>query len=114
MTSVTQLIAAATPHIPFSNEAAAHAFLNQYDVSDQAALISALYIGRDHIHNSSMQPNYVPNGIPFDRYFHTGNAPKWLIIPSEFAGILYRMNTNASTYYSAFLRCVPPSAIASY
>jgi hypothetical protein len=114
MTSVTLLIAATTPHIPFANEAAAQAFLNQYDVNDQAALISALYIGRDHIHHSSIRPGYVPNGYAFDRFFQTGDASNWLISPAGFASILHEKNTNLSVYYDAFRRCVPASSLTNF
>ena len=109
MTTITQLIGAATPHIPFASESAAQAFLNQYDTDDQAALISALYIGRDHIHASEIQPGYVPNGIAFDRFFTTGDAQRWLIQPSDFAEILHGKNTNLGGYYEAFLRCAQAS-----
>jgi hypothetical protein len=114
MTYITQLIAATTPHIPFANEAAAQAFLNQYGVNDLAALISALYIGRDHIHHSSIQPDYVPSGYALDRFFHTGDASNWLINPSGFAGILHEKNTNLSVYYDAFRRCVPASSLTNF
>ena len=110
MTSITQLIAAATPHIPFANQAAAQAFLNQYSVDDQAALISALYIGRDHIHDSAIRGDYVPNGMAFDRFFTTGNAPKWDIAPTDFARILYEKNSALQTYFDAFNRCVQASS----
>lgn len=112
MTSITQLIAAATPYIPFANEATAQAFLNQYAVDDQAALISALYIGRDHIHYSQIQPNYVPSGMALDRFFTTGDPSKWLISPSEFAEILYQKNSALQTYFDAFLRCMQGSSLS--
>jgi hypothetical protein len=114
MTNVTQLIASAKQNIPFTNQAAAQGFLNQYGVDDQAALISALYIGRDHIHDSSIRADYVPSGMAFDRFFQTGDASKWLINPSDFARILYEKNTNASVYFDAFLRCVPAPSLASF
>lgn len=110
MTNISQLIAAVTPHLPFNNEEAAQAFLVQYNLDDQAALISALYIGRDHIHDSVIQPDYVPSGLAFDRFFVTGNSVKWDIEPSNFARILYEKNTNLTHYFTAFLRCVQASA----
>lgn len=109
MTTISQLIGSASPHIPFANESAAQAFLNQYGTDDQAALISALYIGRSHIHSSEIQPDFVPNGIAFDRFFSTGSPQKWDIEPADFARILYEKNTNLSTYYAAFVRCAQAS-----
>lgn len=110
MTSITQLIDSALANASFANEAAAQAFLNGYSVDDQAALISALYIGRDHIHSSEIQSDYVPKGIAFDRFFTTGNPPNWPEInPSSFARILYEKRTSLPTYYNAFLRCARAS-----
>lgn len=113
MIHIQQLITAATPLIPFQSESAAAAFLNQYSIDDQAALISAFYIGRDHIHANQIQSDYVPATIPFDRYFHTGggHGVRWLIKPEDFATILYEKNTNLHTYYDAFVRCANGSGI---
>lgn len=109
MTNIHSLITAATPHIPFS-PAAAQSFLANYDVNDQAALISALYIGRDHYHDDAIQPDYVPEGMVFDRYFHTGgNGSSWFINPAEFAGILYEKNSQLNAYFEAFLKCATAS-----
>ena len=105
MTSITQLIQTISPHIPFSSVASAQAFLNQLSVDDQAALISALYIGRDHIHSNEVRPDYVPHGVPFDRYFVTGPQTKWEIPQSNFAQILHEKNTALQMYYNSFLRC---------
>lgn len=112
MTSIEQLIAAVAPHIPFASEPAAQAFLNQYSAADQAALISALYIGRDHIHDAQIRPDYLPKSMAFDRFFHTGSAPNWDIPPADFAGILYKKNTMVATYYAAFIRCMRASGFS--
>lgn len=109
MTDIRILIQAADQLIPFKNEDIAQTFLNQYSEADQAALISALYIGRDHIHDQVIRNDYVPLGMAFDRFFITGNAPRWDINPNEFARILYEKNSNVRTYYAAFLRCVAAS-----
>lgn len=69
MTHIQQLITAADSLIPFQSASTAKAFLNQYSIDDQAALISALYIGRDHLHANQIQSNYIPATIPFDRFF---------------------------------------------
>jgi len=111
MTDINTLIAAVTPHIPFRNENAAQQFLSQYSEGDQAALISALYIGRDHLGQSAIQPGYVPASMAFDRYFHTGGVAgqRWLIAPSDFARILYEKNSNLNGYFSAFTLCASAS-----
>ncbi|ATR41265.1 MULTISPECIES: hypothetical protein [Klebsiella pneumoniae complex] len=113
MTHIQQLITAADSLIPFQSASTAKAFLNQYSIDDQAALISALYIGRDHLHANQIQSNYIPATIPFDRFFHTGggHGVRWLIEPAEFATILYEKNTNLRTYYEAFERCANGSRI---
>lgn len=113
MTDIQQLIAAADQFIPFKNSDVAQDFLNKYSTADQAALISALYIGRDHIHSSQLNNDCLNSGIPFDRYFHTGggNGVRWLINPEEFAQILYEKNTALRTYYQSFLRCATGSNI---
>ncbi|ENR6005631.1 hypothetical protein ACEWMH_000307 [Citrobacter freundii] len=113
MTYIQQLIAAADPLIPFQNTSDAQMFLQQYSVDDQAALVSALYIGRDHIHSSQLNEDCFNAGIPFDCYFHTGggHGVRWLINPAEFATILYEKNTSLRTYYQSFVRCANGSGI---
>lgn len=107
MTDIQQLIQNVTPLIPFKSSSTADSFLQQYSLEDQAALISALYIGRDHNQASQIQQDYVPKSIPFDRFFHTGggHGVPWLINPAEFKDILYEKNTALTGYFSAFLRC---------
>ena len=113
MTHIQQLISAADPLIPFKNEAVASAFLHQYSVDDQAALISALYIGRDHGGANQLNEDCFIEGMPFDRYFHTGGGHGygWLIAPTEFGRILYEKNTNVRTYFHSFVRCASGSGI---
>ena len=107
MTHIQQLISAADPLIPFKNTTTANNFLQQYSVDDQAALVTALYCGRDHIHLNQLNDDCFNAGVPFDRYFHTGggHGVRWLIEPAEFATILYEKNTNLRTYYQSFVRC---------
>lgn len=109
MTTINQLIADVSPHIPFANEAGAQSFLNQYNVDDQEALITALYVGRDHIHGSTIQDNYVSQGMTLDRHFMTKNGTSWAIQPAHFARILYEKNSNLNTYYAAFTRSMQGS-----
>lgn len=109
MTNVVELISSVSQHIPFQNGERAQQFLDQYSTDDQAALISALYIGRDHIHDLGIRPDYVPTGWRFDRFFTTGREPKWDIHPNDFARILYEKNTNLHRYYDAFIQCMEAS-----
>ncbi|SAE59398.1 hypothetical protein [Enterobacter kobei] len=107
MTHIQQLINLVDPQIPFKNTSDAQAFLNQYSLDDQAALVTALYVGRDHIHLDTLNSDCFNSGVSFDRYFHTGGGHgiRWLISPSDFATILYEKNTNLRTYYKSFERC---------
>lgn len=109
MTSITDLIDRVSSHIPFRSVEAAQAFLDGYSVDDQAALISALYIGRDHIHDTIIRDDYVPAGWAFDRYFTTGREAKWDIPPRDFARILYEKGTNLPTYFTRFTDCTRAS-----
>ncbi len=109
MTSITDLIASISPHVPFRTEEGAKAFLDQYGIHDQAALISALYVGRDHIYDSIILSEYVPKGWELNRFFTTGRAPNWDIDPADFARIIYEKNSNLNAYYDAFIRCTKAS-----
>lgn len=109
MTEITDLINAASEHLPFPTRIAAQTFLDQYNQSDQCALISAMYIGRDHIHGNAITQEYVPQSIPFDRFFTTGDSSRWLIPPANFANILYEKNINVEKYFDAFLNAVMTS-----
>lgn len=113
MTHIQQLISQADPLIPFQNSSVADAFLQQYSIDDQAALISALYIGRNHIGANQLNDDCFIEGIPFDRYHQTGGGHgfRWLINPAEFATILYEKNTNLRTYYQSFIRCANGSGV---
>ncbi|CAI0896872.1 hypothetical protein [Serratia grimesii] len=113
MTHIQQLTNQVLSQIPFNSSSEAQGFLQPYTQDDQAALISALYIGRDHIHFNTIQEDYIPDSIPFDRYFHTGggHGVRWLINPAEFKDILYEKSMSLKTYYGAFLRCTNGSGL---
>lgn len=86
-------------------------FLSKYSLDDQCALISAIYIGRDHIHyntfivESDETNAYFLPSDPYSRFFSTGKAPNWMIHPNDFAQIIYEKNSNLKTYFDAFTRC---------
>lgn len=106
MTDISVLINSIRKAIPFNSQSAAKKFLSTYGVDDQCALISALYIGRDHIHSSMFNAEYFCND---NRFLHTGNHHKWNIIPAEFPRILYEREGSIIQYYDAFLRCAAGS-----
>ncbi len=92
---IETLIADAQIHIPFTTETDAQNFLNKYSSDDQLALISALYIGREHIHMDTLGSQCV--GVNRTDSNH--------IAEKEFAQILYEKGANVNAYYKAFLRC---------
>jgi hypothetical protein len=83
MTDIQQLIRAALAGVPFRSVVNTQAFLNTYSLEDNSALITALIIGRDHIHDDRIRPDYVPDDLSFDRFLHTGSAGIWLIQPAD-------------------------------
>ena len=111
MTRVVSLIDSALTHIPFRSEDEVAKFLKPLDVSDQCALITAMYVGRDHIHDSKLNDD-VLSLKSFNRYHVTGDETYWFIHPVEFARILYEKNSNLSDYFSAFLRCAEGSEVS--
>ena len=105
---IQKLIQQIKPHIKFDSEASAQRFLDGYDVSDQMALISALYIGRDHIHAQELREDFL-------KYAKTGELNRtWeekTVPPKDYATVLYEKGLNLNTYYDAFLRCMTNSNI---
>lgn len=115
MTNIDTLISACDRH-SFDNQAQAQAFLNQYSLDDQAAIVNALYIGRDHIHYNAVRPEdetALMNG-ELNRYYHTGGPMSWDIQPIYFASILHEKNGNKRNYFDAFRRCMPPAVIQAF
>lgn len=111
MTHISTLISNLRSAMPLNTQVAANNFLARYTTEDQCALISSMYIGRDHIHDTKIRADYIPEGIHFDRYFTTGSAPKWDIPPARFSQILYEKGLNLNAYYDAFERCCQNSAV---
>src|SRR5690606_54848 len=94
------------PHIPFDSEKTAQQFINQYDEDDRFALVSALYIGRSHIHANEIDDDHIKylRSGELNRFWEKGN-----IAANEIARILYEKNTNLTIYYEAFKRCTTNS-----
>ncbi|HAX3344861.1 TPA: hypothetical protein JWL09_005112 [Escherichia coli] len=111
MTRVDKLINDLLSILP-ANESKIASFLGNYDIEDQCALISAIYIGRDNIYcNNFTEGRDMPyftlgdqyNG--YHRFFTTGKAPNWMIEPTDFARIIFDKQNNLSQYFTAFIRC---------
>lgn len=110
MTHIATLMKDLLANLPHSQDDANH-FLSKYSLDDQCALISAIYIGRDHIHydhfieESEETSAYFLPSDPYSRFFSTGNLSHWLIPPSDFAQIISEKANNLRTYFNAFIRC---------
>ncbi|AEG13591.1 hypothetical protein G3485_22040 [Shewanella baltica] len=99
---IDALIFAIKPHIPFVSEAAAQVFLTQYPDADQSAFITALYIGRSHLHFDELSPDYKSGLLSgeINRHWDDDTVPA-----KDRAKVLYEKNSNLTTYYDAFIRC---------
>ncbi|EEV8402245.1 hypothetical protein EHV53_003643 [Escherichia coli] len=111
MTHINKLINDLLSILP-ANESKIASFLSNYGIEDQCALISAIYIGRDHIHcNNFTEGRDTPyftlgdqyNG--YHRFFATGKSPNWIIDPADFARIIFEKQNNLSQYLTSFIRC---------
>ncbi len=103
---IDTLINAIRSHIPFGSEQDAQKFINRFEESDRIALISAMYIGRSHIHAQVINDdhiNYLRSG-EMDRYWEKGN-----VLDGDIARVLYEKNTSLNYYYDAFIRCTTNS-----
>lgn len=105
---IQKLINNIKPLIPFASEQDANNFLKNYPQDDCYALLTAMYIGRDHIHSNSINPDYdsVISSGSFNRFYHQGTASL-----SQIPRILYEKNTNLTSYYDSFIRCSTNSGI---
>lgn len=105
---IDDLIKDIKPYIPFSSEQEAKTFINQYQEDDRIAFISAMYIGRTHIHSNEIDDDHI-------KYLHTGELNRYWekdnIPDNDIARILYEKNTNLTDYYDAFIRCTTNSNI---
>lgn len=110
MTHITILLEDLLKNIP-ANQDDANDFLSKYLVDDQCAIISAIYIGRDHIsYNTFIEDSeetsaYFTPSYPYGRFYTTGNSPRWIIEPSDFARIIYEKASSLELYCTAFKRC---------
>lgn len=104
---IDNLIQAITPIIPFATVADAQAFLDKYEQEDQSALITALYIGRSHLHCDKLSSDYEPGlfGGEIDRHWEDINIPE-----KDRARVLFEKNTVLAAYYEAFIRSTDGSS----
>jgi hypothetical protein len=103
---IDDLINKIRPLIPLSSEQAAQSFIDSLGESDPIALISAMYIGRSHIHSNEINDDHkeLLFSGKIDRFWEKDNVPE-----NEIARALYEKNTNLNTYYDAFIRCTTNS-----
>lgn len=103
---IDDLIRDIKPHIPFNSEEIAQKYIDRLDQDDQIALISALYIGRNHIHSDKINDDHIEYLLSgeMDRHWEKDNITK-----NMFARILYEKNTNLTNYYDSFIRCATNS-----
>ncbi len=94
------------PLVPFASEEDANNFLKNYVQDDCYALLTAMYIGRDHIHSDTINPDYnsVLSSGSFNRYYHQDTASL-----NEIPRILYDKNSCLTSYYDSFIRCTTNS-----
>lgn len=99
---IDDLIREINLHIPFSSEQAAQKFIDGFEEDDRIALVSAMYIGRSHIHAHEINDDHIKylRSGEMNRYWEQDNVPD-----SEIARVLYEKSTNLTTYYDAFIRC---------
>ena len=100
------LINAILPHVPFQSKHDAQIFINQYQQDDQIALISAMYLGRSHLHATKINSDYL-SGLTsgeIDRFWEKDTVPV-----NEIARVLWEKGQNLKTYYDAFIRCTSGS-----
>ncbi len=84
-------------NIPHS-VAAAQAFLNRLPPNVQDQLISAIYIGREHIHSNSLR-----NDMKINRAY-TDHISK-----DEYANIIYEKGNSVITYFEKLELCAGAS-----
>ncbi|WP_396586375.1 hypothetical protein [Bermanella sp. R86510] len=103
---IDDLIEEIKPRIPFSSEESAQTFIDDFEEDDRIALISAMYIGRSHIHAQEINDDHIEymRSGKMNRYWEKGNVQD-----NEIARVLYEKNTNLTIYYDAFIRCTTNS-----
>ncbi len=110
MAHIDTLIQDIYDEIPFQSETHVSQFLSHYPDDDQAAFISALYIGRSHIHDNSLNHDYQRylSNYPINRFTETGEPPEFQFISKDdFASIIFGKKSCLTEYFGSFLRCVP-------
>jgi hypothetical protein len=65
---IDDLIRDIKPHIPFRSGQATQEFINRLGKDDRIALISAMYIGRSHIHSNEINDDHINSG-EMNRYW---------------------------------------------
>ena len=95
-----QTIVACANAAPFQSEAAAQAFLSSISPEAQAQVISAMYIGRNHLHLDQFSDDDAPYVSPAGLIKYCDH-----IEPKEFARILCEKGQSTQTYLQRFILC---------
>lgn len=103
---IDQLIEEIKPHIPFASEESAQNFVDKISEDDRSALMSAMYLGREHLHSDKFSEEYL-NRIKSDDM--NRNSLGGDVSDEEVARVLFEKNTLLASYYEAFLRCAANS-----
>ena len=91
---IDDLIETIQPYIPFNSKQAAQEFIDRFEESDRIALISAMYIGRSHIHSNKIDDDHIKylRSGEMDRYwavFFKVVVAKIMLRPSPFPALVY-------------------------
>lgn len=81
-----------------TSEAAAQQFLNTLPTNVQEQLICAIYLGRDHLHDTSLRADATLSRSATD---HIDRA--------EYARIIHEKGSNAVTYLDKLVECAQAS-----
>ena len=105
MQDIRILIQSAMSQNYFSTPTSSQNYLNNLEPNDQLALITAMYIGRDHFHSDTINDDYLwmIKDNKFNRSWHSD------IPQADYARMLYEKQTNLPSYYQAFIRCTSNS-----
>ena len=105
---IHQLIQNISSQIPFQSEQAAQQFLNSLAKEDRIALITAMYIGRTHIHLDEINEDHLEKlrSGEIDRFWDADSVQD-----NEIARVLHEKNINLKSYLDAFVRCTGNSGI---
>ena len=96
-----QAIESAYEHAPFASEEIAQNFLDQFQSITQFQIISAMYLGREHLHDGQFRKDLIQYASPDGLAKYCDHIEK-----DEFALLLKQKEGNAKKYFERFLVCL--------